>query len=78
VTLQTVAVIGSGLMGRGIAYCAAAGGFRTALHDVSAEALERARSRIRTDLDQFTDAEQRILENHGYCVAEQRMRDTVT
>lgn len=51
-TLQTVAVIGSGLMGRGIAYCAAAGGFRTALHDVSAEALERARSRIRTDLDE--------------------------
>jgi len=52
VTLQTVAVIGSGLMGRGIAYCAAAGGFRTALHDVSAEALERARSRIRADLDE--------------------------
>lgn len=51
-TLQTVAVIGSGLMGRGIAYCAAAGGFRTALHDVSAEALERARSRIRADLDE--------------------------
>ena len=51
-TLQTVAVIGSGLMGRGIAYCAAAGGFRTALHDVSAGALERARSRIRADLDE--------------------------
>ena len=51
-TLQTVAVIGSGLMGRGIAYCAAAGGFRTALHDVSAEALERARSRIGADLDE--------------------------
>jgi len=32
-------------------------------------------SRIRTDLDRFTDAEQRILENHGYCVAEQRVRD---
>ena len=52
VGLQTVAVIGSGLMGRGIAYCAAAGGFRTALHDVSAEALERALSRIRVDLDE--------------------------
>ena len=40
------------------------------------DALVAARiSRIRTDLDQFTDAEQRILENHGYCVAEQRVRD---
>ena len=51
-TLQTVAVIGSGLMGRGIAYCAAAGGFRTAIHDVSAVALERALARIRADLDE--------------------------
>ena len=51
-TLQTVAVIGSGLMGRGIAYCAAAGGFRTALHDVSGEALDRAFVRIRQDLDE--------------------------
>lgn len=32
-------------------------------------------SRIRTDLDPFTDAEQCILENHGYCVAEQRLRE---
>jgi 3-hydroxybutyryl-CoA dehydrogenase len=52
VTLETVAVIGSGLMGRGIAYCAAAGGLRTALFDVSAEALERALLRIRADLDE--------------------------
>jgi 3-hydroxybutyryl-CoA dehydrogenase len=52
VVLQTVAVIGSGLMGRGIAYCAAAGGLRTTLFDVSAEALERALLRIRADLDE--------------------------
>jgi NTE family protein len=32
-------------------------------------------ARVRTDLDRFTDAEQRILENHGYCVAEQRVRE---
>jgi 3-hydroxybutyryl-CoA dehydrogenase len=38
-------------MGRGIAYAAAVGGFRTILHDVSAEALERALSTIRRDLD---------------------------
>jgi 3-hydroxybutyryl-CoA dehydrogenase len=49
--VSTVAVIGSGLMGRGIAYVAAVGGFRTTLHDVSADALERALVQIRRDLD---------------------------
>src|SRR5205814_9748892 len=39
-------------MGRGIAYAAAAGGFRTILHDVSADALERALTHIRRDLDE--------------------------
>jgi 3-hydroxybutyryl-CoA dehydrogenase len=52
VALEKVAVIGSGLMGRGIAYVAAAGGFTTALHDVSSDALDRAFVRIRQDLDE--------------------------
>jgi 3-hydroxybutyryl-CoA dehydrogenase len=52
VPLDTIAVIGSGIMGRGIAYAAATGGFRTILHDVSADALERALSHIRRDLDE--------------------------
>jgi len=50
--IQTVAVIGSGLMGRGIAYAAATGGFRVSLHDVAGAALERARVEIRKDLDE--------------------------
>ncbi len=45
VKVDTIAVVGSGLMGRGIAYAAVAGGYRTVLHDVSPEALERARQR---------------------------------
>jgi 3-hydroxybutyryl-CoA dehydrogenase len=49
---EVVAVVGSGLMGRGIAYVAATGGFTTRLHDVSKDALERARAQIRTDLDE--------------------------
>ena len=49
--VETVAVIGSGLMGRGIAYVAAVGGFRTVVHDVSAPALDRAFAQIRKDLD---------------------------
>lgn len=50
--VETIAVVGSGLMGRGIAYAAAAGGFRTILHDVSSDALDRARKQVRADLDE--------------------------
>jgi 3-hydroxybutyryl-CoA dehydrogenase len=50
--VETIAVVGSGLMGQGIAYAAAAGGFRTILHDVSADALDRARQQVRADLDE--------------------------
>src|SRR5258708_7849614 len=52
VPIETIAVVGSGIMGRGIAYAAARGGFRTILHDVSADALERALTTIRRDLDE--------------------------
>jgi len=52
VSIDTIAVIGSGIMGRGIAYAAAVGGFRTILHDVSADALERALTTVRHDLDE--------------------------
>ena len=50
--VETITVVGSGLMGRGIAYAAAAGGFRAILHDVSADALDRARKQVRADLDE--------------------------
>jgi 3-hydroxybutyryl-CoA dehydrogenase len=40
--VTTVAVIGAGIMGRGIATVSALGGFRTLLQDTSADALERA------------------------------------
>ena len=50
--IDTIAVIGSGIMGRGIAHAAAVSGFRTILHDVSADALERALTTIRRDLDE--------------------------
>jgi 3-hydroxybutyryl-CoA dehydrogenase len=46
VNVRTIAVLGSGLMGRGIAYAAALGGYRTLLHDTSAEALTRATAEI--------------------------------
>jgi 3-hydroxybutyryl-CoA dehydrogenase len=52
VTAKTIAVVGSGLMGRGIAYVSAVGGFDTILHDVSADALDRAFARIQKDLEE--------------------------
>lgn len=50
--IQSIAVIGSGLMGRGIAYVSALGGYRTLLHDLSGDALEKALARIGKDLDE--------------------------
>jgi 3-hydroxybutyryl-CoA dehydrogenase len=41
VNVHTIAVLGAGIMGRGIAYAAALGGFRTVLQDASAEALDK-------------------------------------
>lgn len=48
-----VAVIGSGLMGAGIAQVAATAGHSVVLRDVTDEALERGLTGIRTSLDRF-------------------------
>jgi len=40
--INNLVVVGSGVMGRGIAYVAAAGGFHTTLHDTNEKALENA------------------------------------
>ena len=53
--VKTIAVIGAGIMGRGIAHVAALGGFDAILHDVSAELLESARSRIARDMKKGVD-----------------------
>lgn len=45
--VKTIAVIGAGTMGRGIAYAAAVGGFETVLQDVSDGALLKAQEWIR-------------------------------
>ena len=44
--LSSIAVIGAGTMGHGIAYVASAGGYTVRLHDASASALQQARSKI--------------------------------
>jgi len=49
--IRNVTVIGSGLMGRGIAHVAALGGFRTTMVDVSDEILNRAMENIRAEME---------------------------
>lgn len=40
-TVRSIAVLGAGIMGRGIAYVSALGGFQTVVQDTSAPALEK-------------------------------------
>ena len=49
--IKTIAVIGAGIMGRGIAHVAALGGYRTLLEDVLPAALRKAENEIRANLD---------------------------
>jgi len=51
VSIRTVAVLGAGIMGRGIAYVAALGGFATRLQDTDAAQLARASAEIGELLD---------------------------
>jgi 3-hydroxybutyryl-CoA dehydrogenase len=53
--INTVVVVGAGIMGRGIAHVSAVGGFQTVLHDVSVDVLQDARSRIHTDLEKAVE-----------------------
>ncbi|HYL92779.1 MAG TPA: 3-hydroxyacyl-CoA dehydrogenase NAD-binding domain-containing protein [Alphaproteobacteria bacterium] len=48
--VRTIAVIGAGIMGRGIAHVAALGGYRTILEDILPASLRKAESEIRVNL----------------------------
>jgi 3-hydroxybutyryl-CoA dehydrogenase len=53
--VQTIAVIGAGTMGRGIAHVAALGGYRTILEDLVPAALRKAEDEIRGNLDKAVE-----------------------
>jgi 3-hydroxybutyryl-CoA dehydrogenase len=53
--VNTVAVIGAGTMGRGIAHVSALAGYRTILEDLLPDALRKAESEIRTNLSKAVD-----------------------
>jgi 3-hydroxybutyryl-CoA dehydrogenase len=50
--VKTIAVLGAGIMGRGIAHAAALGGFHTILEDIISASLQAAEAEIRANLDQ--------------------------
>jgi 3-hydroxybutyryl-CoA dehydrogenase len=56
VTVRTVAVLGGGIMGRGIAYSAALAGYETRLQDTQPAALAAARDEIAALLDKGVSA----------------------
>jgi 3-hydroxybutyryl-CoA dehydrogenase len=51
----TIAVIGAGIMGRGIAHAAALGGYRTILEDILPASLRRAEGEIRSNLEKAVE-----------------------
>jgi len=53
--VSTVAVIGVGTMGRGIAHVAALGGYHTILEDLLPNALRKAEGEIRANLDKAVE-----------------------
>ena len=53
--IKSIAVIGAGTMGRGIAQVAALGGYRTVLEDLLPASLRKAESEIRTNLDKAVE-----------------------
>ncbi len=50
-SIQTIAVLGAGIMGRGIAYVAALGGYHTVLQDTNREQLEQGANEVSAILE---------------------------
>ncbi|HEX4427415.1 MAG TPA: 3-hydroxyacyl-CoA dehydrogenase NAD-binding domain-containing protein, partial [Terriglobales bacterium] len=67
--MKTVAVIGAGTMGRGIAHVAALGGYRTILEDLLPTSLRKAESEIRTNLDKAVELGKVTATDAGAAVA---------
>lgn len=63
--VKTIAVIGAGTMGRGIAYASVLAGYATVLEDVSAEVLEKGAADIRQSLDEGIARGKVTLEQKG-------------
>jgi len=73
--MQNVAVLGAGIMGRGIAYVSALGGYTTTLQDTSRDQLEKAASDISAILEKGVATGK--VADHDALEARRRLR-TVT
>ena len=73
-TVRTVGVLGAGIMGRGIAYVAAVGGFRTILQDSEDRALEKAHDEISATLEKGVALGK--LDNEAAAAAHRRLTST--
>jgi 3-hydroxybutyryl-CoA dehydrogenase len=62
--IKQISVIGSGVMGRGIAYTSALAGFHVTLQDISDQALEKAKEYIIEEMNKSVE--------RGFILAEQR------
>jgi 3-hydroxybutyryl-CoA dehydrogenase len=54
-SIKSILIIGSGLMGSGIAQVCAQSGIEVMLHDLSAETLEKAKQKIAWSVDKFIE-----------------------
>jgi len=67
--VESIAVIGAGIMGRGIAQVAALGGYRTILEDLLPDVLRKAESEIRIQLDKAIEVGKVLPEDANAALA---------
>jgi len=66
--VKKIAVIGAGIMGRGIAHVAALGGYQTTLQDISADMLQSAREAIEANLQKAVSRDLISAEDARTCL----------
>lgn len=80
--VQTISVIGAGIMGSGIAYSAAIAGYTTRLYDISADSITTAQQQNQAlakgsvDKGFITDAQHQAVANIEYVTALQDITDS--
>lgn len=75
--IRTIAVIGAGIMGRGIAHVAALGGYRTILEDLIPAALRKAEGEIRANLDKAVELKKVSSEDASAALGRTEYADSV-
>jgi 3-hydroxybutyryl-CoA dehydrogenase len=71
--IKTISVIGSGIMGSGIAHVSAAAGFKTYLYDISNDILNRAQGQIRSNLQKGVELKKTTQEQMNDALANLRL-----